>query len=385
MYKEAEKILSGLGVRIDVHNSASGLTLAAQQAVEIAKAISLNVRVLIMDEPTASLSDHEVKQLFRTARQLKQEKNVAILFISHRLEEVFEIADRITVLRDGKHISTRPLSTVTKESLVREMVGRDVDQFYATRKTRAVGKRICSVKNLSKESTFYDISFDLHVGEILGFAGLVGSSRTDVGLAMFGINPADSGSIELDDNIVEINSPQTAKKLGVAYMTEDRHQLGLAMPMSVTSNITLASLNQYLNRYGIIKREKEGKTAKEFKNRLQIKTPSLEQEVGTLSGGNQQKVMFSKWLNTKPKIIILDEPTRGIDVGAKAEVHAMIHELAEKGLSIICISSDLPEVLAMSDRILIMREGRQMGILASREATQESVLSLAMGQKIGIS
>ena len=385
MYKEAEKILSGLGVRIDVHNSASGLTLAAQQAVEIAKAISLNVRVLIMDEPTASLSDHEVKQLFRTARQLKQEKNVAILFISHRLEEVFEIADRITVLRDGKHISTRPLSTVTKESLVREMVGRDVDQFYATRKTRAVGKRICSVKNLSKESTFYDISFDLHVGEILGFAGLVGSSRTDVGLAMFGINPADSRSIELDDNIVEINSPQTAKKLGVAYMTEDRHQLGLAMPMSVTSNITLASSNQYLNRYGIIKREKEGKTAKEFKNRLQIKTPSLEQEVGTLSGGNQQKVMFSKWLNTKPKIIILDEPTRGIDVGAKAEVHAMIHELAEKGLSIICISSDLPEVLAMSDRILIMREGRQMGILASRDATQESVLSLAMGQKIGIS
>ena len=385
MYKEAETILNDLGVRIDVHNSASGLTLAAQQAVEIAKAISLDVRVLIMDEPTASLSDHEVKQLFQTARQLKQEKNVALLFISHRLEEVFEIADRITVLRDGKHISTRPLSTVTKDSLVREMVGREVDQFYATRKTRAVGKRICSVKNLSKVSTFSNISFELHEGEILGFAGLVGSRRTDVGMAMFGINPADSGSIELEDKIVKINSPQTAKKLGIAYMTEDRHQLGLAMPMSVTSNITLPSLSRYLSRFGVIKREKEKKTANEFKNRLQIKTPSLEQEVGKLSGGNQQKVMFSKWLNTQPKIIILDEPTRGIDVGAKAEVHAMIQELAEKGLSIICISSDLPEVLAMSDRILIMREGRQMGILASREATQESVMSLAMGQKTGLS
>ena len=385
MYKEAETILNDLGVRIDVHNSASGLTLAAQQAVEIAKAISLDVRVLIMDEPTASLSDHEVKQLFQTARQLKQEKNVALLFISHRLEEVFEIADRITVLRDGKHISTRPLSTVTKDSLVREMVGREVDQFYATRKTRAVGKRICSVKKLSKVSTFSNISFELHEGEILGFAGLVGSRRTDVGMAMFGINPADSGSIELEDKIVKINSPQTAKKLGIAYMTEDRHQLGLAMPMSVTSNITLPSLSRYLSRFGVIKREKEKKTANEFKNRLQIKTPSLEQEVGKLSGGNQQKVMFSKWLNTQPKIIILDEPTRGIDVGAKAEVHAMIQELAEKGLSIICISSDLPEVLAMSDRILIMREGRQMGILASREATQESVMSLAMGQKTGLS
>jgi rhamnose transport system ATP-binding protein len=265
------------------------------------------------------------------------------------------------------------------------MVGREVDQFYATRKTREVGKRICSVKNLSKVSTFSNISFELHEGEILGFAGLVGSRRTDVGMAMFGINPADSGSIELEDKIVKINSPQTAKKLGIAYMTEDRHQLGLAMPMSVTSNITLPSLSRYLSRFGVIKREKEKKTANEFKNRLQIKTPSLEQEVGKLSGGNQQKVMFSKWLNTQPKIIILDEPTRGIDVGAKAEVHAMIQELAENGLSIICISSDLPEVLAMSDRILIMREGRQMGILASREATQESVMSLAMGQKMGLS
>ena len=379
IYEEAEKILNDLGFRIDVHNAASGLTLAAQQAVEIAKAISMNVRVLIMDEPTASLSDHEANQLFRVARQLKQD-NVALLFISHRLEEVFEIADRITVLRDGRHISTNALSTVTKDSLVKEMVGREVDQFYATGKTRVVGKRICLVKTLSKESAFSNINFELHEGEILGFSGLVGSRRTDVGLAMFGINPADSGSIELEGETVKINSPQTAKKLGIVYMTEDRHQLGLAMPMSITSNITLPSLSRYLGKFGIINKEKEDETANEFKNRLQIKTTSLEQEVSTLSGGNQQKVMFSKWLNTQPKIIILDEPTRGIDVGAKAEVHVMIQELAEKGLSIICISSDLPEVLAMSDRILIMREGKQMGIVKSQNATPESVMSLAMGQ-----
>ena len=381
IYKDAEKILNDLGVKIDVKDPASGLTIAAQQAVEIAKAISLKVKVLIMDEPTASLSDHEVKQLFRTVRQLKEEKNVAVLFISHRLEEVFEIADKITVLRDGKLISTQPLSLVSKESLVREMVGREVDEFYAKRNTRSIGKRICSVKNLSKESTFSNISFDLHKGEILGFAGLVGSRRTDVGLAMFGISPADSGIIEVEDKEVKINSPQSAKKIGIAYMSEDRHKLGLAMPMSITSNITLPSLNKYLNKFGIIKRSKEKKTANEFKKRLQIKTPSLEQEVGTLSGGNQQKVMFSKWLNTQPEIIILDEPTRGIDIAAKAEVHEMIQELAEMGLSIICISSDLPEIIAISDRILIMREGRQMGIIERNDATQESVMSLAMGQK----
>lgn len=380
MYKDAEKILNDLGVRIDVRNPAIGLTIAEQQAVEIAKAISMNVRVLIMDEPTASLSDHEVNQLFRTVMQLKQEKNVAILFISHRLEEVFEIADRITVLRDGKHISTNLCSAVTKDGLVREMVGREIDQFYAKDETRTVGISVFSVKNLSKESTFSNINFELHKGEILGFAGLVGSRRTDIALAIFGISPADSGSIEIEGKLVEINSPQTAKKLGIAYMTEDRRQLGLVMSMSITSNITLASLSKYLIRFGIIKREKERKTANEFKNRLQIKTTSVEEEVGILSGGNQQKVMISKWLNTQPKIIILDEPTRGIDVGAKAEVHSMMRQLAEKGFSIICISSDLPEVLALSDRILVMREGRQMGIVESQHATQESIMSLAMGQ-----
>ena len=380
MYAQAEQILSDLGVRIDVRAPASGLTLASQQAVEIAKAISLNVRVLIMDEPTASLSHHEVNQLFRVTRQLKAD-NVAILFISHRLEEVIEIADRVTVLRDGRHISTNPVADVSKESLIREMVGREVDQFYAITKTHTLGERICAVRNLSKDGVFAGVEFDLHAGEVLGFAGLVGARRTDVALALFGINPADSGTIELDGKAVTVDSPQAALKLGFAYMTEDRRQLGLAMPMAITPNITLASLPRFLSTLGFIRHREEVDVAAEFKTRLQIKTPSLAQEVGKLSGGNQQKVMVSKWLNIQPRIFILDEPTRGIDVGAKAEVHAMIRELAEQGMAIICISSDLPEVLAMSDRILVMREGRQMGIVTAAEATQETVMSLAMGQR----
>ncbi|HJM08373.1 MAG TPA: sugar ABC transporter ATP-binding protein [SAR324 cluster bacterium] len=379
IYQDAETILEDLGIQLDVRSPASGLTLAAQQAVEIAKAISLNVKVLIMDEPTASLSSHEVSQLFSVARRLRDE-GVAVLFISHRLEEVFEIADRITVFRDGHKISTNPVSEVTRESLIQEMVGREVSKFYKSHEKTVQGKRIGSIKNLTKQPIFSEINFDLHEGEILGFAGLVGSRRTDVGLAIFGVTPADSGSIEIEGKTELIHSPQEAQKLGIAYMTEDRRKLGLAMPMSITENITLASLKKYLGLLGIVESSREEQTAGEFKERLDIKTPSLTHEVGKLSGGNQQKVMFSKWLNTQPKIFILDEPTRGIDVGAKAEVHQMIRELAKQGIAILCISSDLPEVLALSDRILVMREGRQMGILEGASANQESVMALAMGQ-----
>jgi len=379
IYQDAETILEDLGIQLDVRSPASGLTLAAQQAVEIAKAISLNVKVLIMDEPTASLSSHEVSQLFSVARRLRDE-GVAVLFISHRLEEVFEIADRITVFRDGHKISTNPVSEVTRESLIQEMVGREVSKFYKSHEKTVQGKRIGSIKNLTKQPIFSEINFDLHEGEILGFAGLVGSRRTDVGLALFGVTPADSGSIEIEGKTELIHSPQEAQKLGIAYMTEDRRKLGLAMPMSITENITLASLKKYLGLLGIVESSREEQTAGEFKERLDIKTPSLTHEVGKLSGGNQQKVMFSKWLNTQPKIFILDEPTRGIDVGAKAEVHQMIRELAKQGIAILCISSDLPEVLALSDRILVMREGRQMGILEGASANQESVMALAMGQ-----
>ena len=378
MYKDAEAILEKLDVKLDVKMPARGLTLAAQQAVEIAKAISLDVQVLIMDEPTASLSAHEVAQLFKVANTLR-EQGVAVLFISHRLEEVFVISDRISVFRDGQHISTNVTSDVTRDSLIRDMVGREPSEYFAKSQTEK-GDVLVSVKGLGKEGAFSDVNFEVRRGEVLGFAGLVGSGRTDVGLALFGIEPADTGEIVFEDKPLMVKSPGQALKHGIAYLTEDRRQLGLTMPMSITSNISLPMLKKYLSGLGLVKHGSEKATAEDYRERLSIRTPSVNHEVGKLSGGNQQKVMLSKWLNTEPKLFILDEPTRGIDVGAKAEVHHIINELAEQGLAVILISSDLPEVLAMSDRILVMREGKQMGIFDGDEATQEIVMTAAMGR-----
>jgi rhamnose transport system ATP-binding protein len=378
MFKDAEEILDKLGVKLDVRMPALGLTLATQQTIEIAKAISLNVRVLIMDEPTASLSAHEVEQLFKLTRSLR-DQGVSILFISHRMEEVLEIADRVTIFRDGRWISTKRRNEVTREGAIRDMVGRKIEDFFAKKKMQR-GELLMSVRSLNKENVFSDINFDLYSGEVLGFAGLVGSRRTDVGLALFGIEPADSGEIILDNKTEKIRSPDQALRMGIAYMTEDRRQIGLTMPMSITSNITLPMLRRYLSRFGLIERSEEEATAEQYRKRLTIRTPSIQQPVAMLSGGNQQKVMLSKWLNTRPHILILDEPTRGIDVGAKAEVHQIINELTAQGLGIILISSDMPEIIAMSDRILVMREGRQMGIFTREEATQEIILATAIGQ-----
>lgn len=378
MYREADEILSKLDVKLDVRMQARGLTLAAQQTIEIAKAISLKVRVLIMDEPTASLSAHEVEQLFNLVHTLR-DQGVSILFISHRMEEVFDIADRVTIFRDGKLISTKPRNEVTREGAIRDMVGRKIEEFFA----KSYGKHgdlIMSVRGLSKENAFSDINFDLYHGEVLGFAGLVGSRRTDVGMALFGVAPSDSGEIVLNGKSVRIHSPDQALGAGIAYMTEDRRGIGLTMTMSVANNISLPMLRSYLTRFGLVRVNDELATAEHYRERLSIRTPSVNHLVGMLSGGNQQKVMLSKWLNTKPQILILDEPTRGIDVGAKAEVHHIINELAGQGLGIILISSDMPEILAMSDRILVMREGRQMGTFDREEATQEKVLTAAMGQ-----
>ncbi len=378
MYEDAQAILAELDVRLDVRMAARWLTLAAQQAVEIAKAISLNVRVLIMDEPTASLSAHEVTQLFKLTRSLSSQ-GVSILFIGHRLEEVFEISDRVTVLRDGKKISSRLRDEVTSEGVIRDMVGRPVSDFFAKDSTDR-GELLMSVRDLGKENAFHGINFDVYRGEVLGFAGLIGSRRTDVGLALFGVEPADSGEILFEGKPHKIHSPQEALKLGIAYATEDRRQLGLNLPMPIASNISLPMLPSYLNRLGLVRRRDEVSTAEEFRQRLSIRTSSVMVEVEKLSGGNQQKVMLSKWLNADPKLLILDEPTRGIDVGAKAEVHHMINDLAARGLAVILISSDLPEVLAMSDRILVMREGRQMGVFEHADATEEEVMTAAMGQ-----
>jgi rhamnose transport system ATP-binding protein len=258
-------------------------------------------------------------------------------------------------------------------------VGRKIEDFFA-KSAGQRGELLVSVRGLNKENVFADINFDVYSGEVLGFAGLVGSRRTDVGLALFGVEPADSGEIFLDGKVEKIRSPEQALDKGIAYMTEDRRQIGLTMPMSITSNISLPMLHQYLSRFGLVQTRREEATAENYRERLSIRTPSIQQPVGMLSGGNQQKVMLSKWLNTRPKILILDEPTRGIDVGAKAEVHHIINDLTAQGLGIILISSDMPEIMAMSDRILVMREGRQMGIFTREVATQEIILTAAMGQ-----
>lgn len=378
MYQDAEDVLSKLDVKLNVRMPASGLTLAAQQTVEIAKAISLNVRILIMDEPTSSLSAHEVEQLFTLVRSLR-DRGVSILFIGHRLEEVLELAERVTVFRDGCWISSKPREEITIEDVIRDMVGRDIDEFFVKEQSKR-GDLLISVRGLTKENVFRDINFDVYRGEVLGFAGLIGSRRTDVGLALFGIAPADSGEILLGGKKIEIKSPQQALQDGIAYATEDRRKFGLVMPMSIRANITLPLLRKYLGSFGLIKRSAEEKTASSFKERLKIMTPTVQVAVENLSGGNQQKVMLSKWLNADPSLLILDEPTRGVDVGAKAEVHHMINELTSQGIGVILISSDLPEVLAMSDRVLVMREGRQMGVFNKVDTNQEKIMAAAIGQ-----
>jgi len=378
LYRDAEEILAQLDVRLDVRQPARGLSVAAQQTVEIAKALSLQVRVLIMDEPTAALSAHEVDQLFAIVQRLR-DQGVAVLFISHRLEEVFRLADRITVFRDGRLISSAPRNEITPEQAIRDMAGRSIEQLFPRRDT-VRDRVLVQVRDLGRTGVFSGISFDVREGEVLGFAGLVGARRTDVGLALFGIAPADRGTITIDGHPVRITNPTQAMRHGIAYVSEDRRGLGLSLPMSIAANITLPSLRRYLSPSGLIRRTAEIAVAEEYRRRLSIRAPSVDVEVSRLSGGNQQKVMLSKWLNTRPRLLILDEPTRGIDVGAKAEVHQMIDDLAAEGIAIILISSDLPEVLAMSDRVLVMREGRQMGIFSRQEATQERVLAAAMGQ-----
>jgi rhamnose transport system ATP-binding protein len=377
MYRDAEAILDRIDVRMDVRALASTLTVASQQAVEIAKALSLDVRVLIMDEPTAALSAHEVSELFTQIRRLT-DAGVAVLFISHRLDEVFEIADRVTVLRDGRLISSRPRAEVTEELAIREMVGREMSDFFV-RNPQTLGEPVLRVDGLGREGAFSDVSFELREGEVLGFAGLVGAGRTDVGLSLFGIAPPDRGTVELRGRPLNVRSPRQALRAGIAYLSEDRRALGLSLPQSVTANITLATLRKYVNRLRLLDRSAERAVADGFRAKLTIRTPSLDTPVEQLSGGNQQKTMLAKWLNAQPSVLILDEPTRGIDVGAKAEVHQIVDELASSGIAIILISSDLPEVLAMSDRVLVMREGRQTGLFERGEATEERVITAAMG------
>lgn len=379
LHKRAQALIARIGMQVDVDRIASGLTLAEQQAVEIARALSQDVRVLIMDEPTASLSAHEAAQLRGIAVRLAEE-GVAVVYISHRLEEVFEIAHRVTVIRDGQHISTKPVSDVTSESMIADMVGREVGNYFEKAPSHATSEVLLSVRDLSVDGVFRNISFDLHRGEIVCMAGLIGARRTDVALSIFGIEPATSGEINYKGERRQFTAPAQAIEAGIAYVSEDRRKLGLAMPMSIRANISLATLSTYLSPRGFLDRKRERETAEAYRQRLNIRTPDTELAVAMLSGGNQQKVMLAKWMALKPDLLIFDEPTRGIDVGAKAEVHDLIREFVAQGGAALVISSDLPEVLAMGDRIVVMREGEQMAIVDHDDATQESIMALATGQ-----
>ncbi|MGI8826285.1 MAG: sugar ABC transporter ATP-binding protein [Chloroflexota bacterium] len=381
MYRDARELLDRLGVRLDARARVRGLSVADQQTVEIAKALSTDSRVLLMDEPTASLSQREVDELFRIVRQLSA-RGVGIVFISHRLEEVYEIADRITVLRDGKNAGAGHPSDLPQDDLIRMMVGRTLDKLFP-KQDAEIGDVVLKVEKLSRRGVFRDISFELRRGEILGLAGLVGAGRSEVARAIFGIDSLDSGVIRVDGKPVTVRAPGDALRQGITYVPEDRQHQGLVLSMSISHNITLPLL-RLLSTGGWISKRREQRVAREQSERLQVRgAASLSQAVRQLSGGNQQKVVLAKWLATKPRIIILDEPTRGIDVGTKAEVHRLISELAGQGMAILMISSELPEILGMSDRIIVMHEGRLTAECMRAAASQEKIMMAATGRKTG--
>ncbi|MDN5571779.1 MAG: sugar ABC transporter ATP-binding protein, partial [Propionibacteriaceae bacterium] len=374
MRDEATALFARLGVRIDTDRPTEGLSIADQQIIEIAKAISLDAKVLIMDEPTAALSGVEVERLFEVARSLRDEGR-ALMFISHRFEEVFALCDTVTVMRDGAYISTDPIADTTEADIVRKMVGRNVDNLFP-KQDAEIGEPVLEVAGLTEPGVFADISFTVRAGEIVALAGLVGAGRSEVARAVFGVDPYTLGSVRVAGRPLAKNSPGAAMRAGVALVPEDRRKQGLILDASVATNITDA-IRGRLTRGGLITVAAENAAAQEWAGRLAVKTASLDAVAGTLSGGNQQKVVLAKWLATNPRVLIIDEPTRGIDVGTKSEVHRMMSQLAGAGLAILMISSELPEVLGMSDRVLVMHEGRLTADLPRETASAESVMFAA--------
>ncbi len=369
-------LMRRLGVDLDPGRPARGLSIADQQIVEIAKALSFEARVLIMDEPTAALTGSETARLFAVVETLRAE-GAAVLFISHRLAEIFDICQRVTTLRDGRWISTEPLEGLTENDLVRRMVGRDLGELYPKQQTE-IGETALSVRRLTREGVFRDVSFDVRRGEIVALAGLVGAGRSEVVQAVFGVDRADAGEVEVDGKKLPAGSPTAAMDAGIALVPEDRRQRGLVMEMSIERNIGLTGLDR-LGRGGMVRRALEQSRAADWAVRLQLKYNKLSDEVGVLSGGNQQKVVLAKWLATEPAVLIVDEPTRGIDVGTKAEVHRLLSSLAAEGLAVLMVSSDLPEVLGMADRVLVMHEGRLVADIPRDQATEETVMAAATG------
>lgn len=379
--RRATDLLDQVGAKIDTATLAGDLTMPQQQLVEIARALGADAKILIMDEPTASLSEEDTQNLFNVIRKLRA-RGVGVIYISHRLEELALIADRVTVLRDGSTIDTRPMSEVDRHELIRLMVGRELSAVFPKREIE-LGETVLELRHLSSSAAgVRDVTLAVRAGEIVGLAGLVGAGRTELARTIFGLTPADAGEILLRGKATSINSPAEAIERGIAYLPEDRRRHGVILEMSISANISLASLDQ-LSRSGAMDFRREKEIAAYYAERLGIKTPAIFSAVATLSGGNQQKVALSRWLAIKPSVLILDEPTQGIDVGAKSEIHALMMELATEGAAILMISSELPEILGMSDRIAVMRNGTIAGMLDRKDATQQKILALALGHNQG--
>jgi ribose transport system ATP-binding protein len=376
MEANSQAVLDRIGANIRATSLVRDLSVAQQQMVEIARAIAFDARVIIMDEPTATLGENEVEKLFETVVNLR-EQGIAVIYISHRLEEVGRIADRVVVLRDGRRVGELPVREAAPDRIIHLMVGRTLDDMFHKEAT-AIGTPVLEVRSLQRSNVVKDVTFTLRRGEILGFAGLVGAGRTETARLIFGIDPRDGGEVLIDGQVVNLTSPHDAARAGLGFVPEDRSTQGLVLKLPVLENINLATLEQQ-SKVGWMNQVSLQQTAARYVELLTIRTPSLQQKAMFLSGGNQQKVVLAKWLASNPKVLILDEPTRGIDVGAKAEVHALMSQLAKEGMGIIMISSELPEILGMSDRILVMHEGRAATILDRREATQEIIMAYASG------
>ncbi|TDV20936.1 monosaccharide ABC transporter ATP-binding protein (CUT2 family) [Paraburkholderia caballeronis] len=377
MRREVGELLASLGVDLKPERLVRGLSIADQQVIEIAKALSLNANVLIMDEPTAALSLPEVERLFAIVRRLR-DRGAAILFITHRLDEVFALTQHVTVMRDGAKVFDAPTATLTTDAIVAKMVGRDLATFYPKADVKPGDVKL-RVRGLTRRGVFRDVAFEVRAGEIVALAGLVGAGRSEVARAIFGIDPLDAGDVQVDGQRLKPGRPAAAVKAGLALVPEDRRQQGLALELSIARNASLTVLGR-LVRFGFLTGGSELRLARRWGERLRLKAGDLNAPAGTLSGGNQQKVVLGKWLATGPKVLIIDEPTRGIDVGAKAEVYGALAELVREGMAVLMISSELQEVLGMADRVLVMHEGRITADIARADATEERIMSAALGE-----
>lgn len=376
MRAKVKEILNRLGVQISPTERMDRLSVGQQQMIEIAKALMVDAKVLIMDEPTAALTQRETEVLFEVIQSLRQ-KGVSIVYISHRMEEIFELCDRITILRDGVYIGTENIAEITMNDVVKMMIGREIGERYPTRDCK-IGKTMFEVKHLTLDNTFENISFSVREGEILGVSGLMGAGRTEIMNSIFGSLPHTSGKIIIDGKELNKISPRSAMKHGIGFITEDRKIEGLLLDKDIKTNIALTNLSR-ISKYGILKKKKEKELVQNGIKELNIKCFDANHVCEKLSGGNQQKVVFAKWVYTNPKLLILDEPTRGVDIGAKKEIYQIMNDLAKKGVAIIMVSSELPEILGMSDRVLVIHEGKVGGILEKEEASEEKIMTLATG------